>query len=115
MSYNRLSLPIWFAFFAHASVILVAAILAEYLPPHPPLGFINPLLDTAPPFIEKFIRWDAHWYTYVAAAGYTEQSIVFFPLIIILIRAANFLGLSITVAGFFRLQSICRVNLLAAL
>jgi Gpi18-like mannosyltransferase len=100
MIFLRLPRLVWFAFFAHASVILIAVILADYLPLHPPLGFINPVLDAAPPLIEKFVRWDAHWYTYVAAAGYTEQSIVFFPLIIILIRTANLLGLSFTVAGF---------------
>jgi hypothetical protein len=35
-----------------------------------PGGFVNPLLSPEPPLVEKFIKWDAHWYTYVAQQGY---------------------------------------------
>lgn len=92
--------PVLTAFLAHTIIVGIAAVLADYFPVHPPLGFINPVLDAAPPLIEKFIRWDAHWYTYVAATGYTAQSIVFLPIIILLIRAVNYAVFNIPVAGF---------------
>lgn len=49
-------------------------------------GFINPYLIANNPVVERFMRWDAHWYTYIAQHGYDIQSIVFFPVLMILIR-----------------------------
>lgn len=57
------------------------------------------------PYIEKFIKWDAHWYTYIAEHGYTAQSLVFFPAVIVFIKILSYFGLQVAVAGLV----ICNV------
>ncbi|MDR3588356.1 MAG: mannosyltransferase family protein [Negativicutes bacterium] len=94
------SRAVWLAFFLHCAVVGVALVLAQFLPQHETLGFVNPDLPAAPPLIENFIRWDAQWYTYIAEHGYTQQTIVFFPGLPALIRAVSYLGLNTAVAGF---------------
>lgn len=91
---------VWLAYFIHMLIIFTAVLLAEKLPQHDPLGFVDPSLSPANPVIGKLIKWDAHWYTYVAGHGYNSQSIVFFPLIILLIRTLACTGLSYATAGF---------------
>jgi hypothetical protein len=91
---------VWLSFFLHTAVVAVALLLAEYIPSHDPLGFIDPDLPATPPFIGKFIRWDAQWYTYIAEHGYNDQTIVFFPVLPVLIRLVSHLGLSPGVSGF---------------
>lgn len=83
----------------HTVIVLLAAYGADRLEILPPAGFLNPALDS-PPFIAKFIKWDAHWYTYIAEQGYDSQNIVFFPLLIILIKALALTGVDYGVAGF---------------
>jgi len=64
-------------------------------------GFVNPLLPETYPLVEKFIRWDAHWYTYIAQQGYGQMSIVFFPMLIMWIRiVAPLLNFDYGLAGF---------------
>jgi hypothetical protein len=91
---------VWIAYFVHSIIIFAAFLLADKLPQQDPLGFVDPSLSPANSVIGKLIKWDAHWYTYVAGHGYTSQSIVFFPLIILLIRALAYTGLSFANAGF---------------
>lgn len=88
-----------FIYIIHATLIAAAFYFATRLPSQPALGFVNPLLPTAPDPWTKLIRWDAHWYTYIAAQGYTAQSIVFFPALILMLKAAAYLGVDIAVAG----------------
>jgi hypothetical protein len=71
-----------------------------YIPEQAPAGFVNPLLSPTYPFVEKFIKWDAHWYTYAAQQGYDSQSIVFFPVIILLLRGTGQLGIHVGLGGF---------------
>lgn len=52
-----------------------------------------------PPYVDRLVRWDAHWYTYVAETGYDQRSIVFFPAIILLIRLIAGLGCGYVYAG----------------
>lgn len=80
-------------------LIAAAFYCAARFTPQPPLGFINPLLALATFPWDNLIRWDAHWYTYVAVQGYTAQSIVFFPALIMLIKAATYLHLDAANAG----------------
>lgn len=87
-----------------------------------PGGFINPYLSSGLPLIEKFTRWDAHWYTYVAQHGYDPQSIVFFPVLILTIRAiAPILAFDYALTGllicnlcaaisFALFYKLCRLN-----
>ncbi len=89
---------VWIAYFTHTLIVLAALLLANQFPPHEPLGFVNPSIDPTP-LLGKFIKWDAHWYTYVADHGYNNQSIVFFPLIILLIKALSLTGLSYGSSG----------------
>ncbi len=93
------SKTVWFAFLIHTLIIFISYRLADYLPSHPPIGFVDQSLYPMPPFIEKLIRWDAHWYTYAAGHGYDAKSIVFFPMLIILIKGLSYLGLPISFAG----------------
>lgn len=93
--------PVWLVFLLHTGIVFSAAALSDFFPLHEPTGFINPFLPAVTPFIEKWIRWDAHWYTYVAQFGYTGQSIVFFPAIVLLIKTVASFGLAYSVAGFF--------------
>lgn len=87
------------AFLLHTAVVLAAAALSGLIVPNTIMGFVNPTLTGASPFAEKFMRWDAHWYTYVAENGYSAKSIVFFPAIILLIRGLALTGLSYQAAG----------------
>ncbi|WP_371380670.1 mannosyltransferase family protein [Sporomusa aerivorans] len=74
--------------------------MSNSLPVREATGFINPSVTGQPLFIEKFIKWDAHWYTFIAEYGYDSQSIVFFPAIILLIKGLAGLGISYVTAGF---------------
>ncbi|HMM21736.1 MAG TPA: mannosyltransferase family protein [Selenomonadales bacterium] len=108
------------AFLLHTAAVFAAVLLADRLPPHPITGFLNPTLPASYPVVEKLIRWDAHWYTYMAEYGYTAQTIVFFPAIVILIRAFTYLGLNYALAGFavaniFTAVSYCLLYRLARL
>lgn len=80
-------------FLLHTALVIIAYFGADHLPIHYPAGFINPALETSSlSLIDKLIRWDAHWYTYIADYGYNAQSIVFFPVIVVLIKAISRLG-----------------------
>jgi len=64
-------------------------------------GFINSRLPETYPLVERFIRWDAHWYTYIAQQGYDQLSIVFFPMLIMWIRlVAPFFNFDYGLSGF---------------
>jgi hypothetical protein len=91
---------VWLAFFVHTLLIVASYFLTDLLPIHPPTGFIDQAISPLPPSIEKLIRWDAHWYTFIAGQGYNEKSIVFFPILIILINFLSHLGLPLATAGF---------------
>lgn len=84
----------------HSAIVIAATVLSMYIPEQAPAGFVNPLLSPTYPFVEKFIKWDAHWYTYAAQQGYDSQSIVFFPVIILLLRGAGQLGIHVGLGGF---------------
>lgn len=88
------------AFLLHTIAVFVAVLYSDQIPPHPVTGFLNPTLPASYPVVEKLIRWDAHWYTYMAEYGYTSQTIVFFPAIVVLIKAFTYLGLNYAMAGF---------------
>ena len=90
---------IWRPILLHSAIVLFSVWLATSLPAHIPAGFINPYLVDMPPITALLIKWDAHWYTFIAAQGYDEKSVVFFPMLIVLIRAAAGLGLSHSIAG----------------
>lgn len=81
----------------HAAIVASAVLLAAKLPAHIPAGFINPSYPD--PLVAPFIKWDAHWYTFVAAHGYSEKSVVFFPALVFLIRLVAGLGFDHAVAG----------------
>lgn len=89
----------WRPFFLHSALVLASAWAAAYLPAHIPAGFVNPYLAAAPPLPASFIRWDAHWYTYIAAQGYDDKSVVFFPALIFLIRSVAAPGIDYAAAG----------------
>lgn len=86
-------------FLLHLAIVAAAVWLAGKLPAHVPAGFVNPAYSPASPLLDPFIRWDAHWYTYVAAHGYSERSVVFFPVLVLLIRLLAGLGLDHAAAG----------------
>lgn len=88
------------AFCLHIVIVLAALLLTDAVPGREAAGFINPSASGVPPLIEKFIKWDAHWYTYIAEHGYDIQSIVFFPVTILLIRGLAVMGLDHITAGF---------------
>lgn len=90
---------IWRPFLLHSFIVLFSAWLATNLPAHIPAGFVNPFLADVPPLAAPLIKWDAHWYTYIAAQGYDGKSVVFFPVLVVLIRAVAGLGLNHAVAG----------------
>lgn len=96
---KRPSKTVWICFFIHTVIIFTSYLLADQLPYRDPAGFIDQSLYPLSPYIEKFIKWDAHWYTYIAGHGYTSQSIVFFPSIIVAMKILSYLGLNIAVAG----------------
>jgi len=93
------SRTVWICFFIHTLIIVISYLLADKLPHHQPAGFIDQSLYPISPYIEKLIKWDAHWYTYIAGHGYDAQSIVFFPAIIIFIKILSYFGLHVAVAG----------------
>jgi len=93
------SKTVWICFVIHTLIIVTSYLLADKLPYHEPAGFIDQSLYPLSPYIEKLIKWDAHWYTYIAGHGYTAQSIVFFPAIIVFIKALSYCGLDVAVAG----------------
>jgi hypothetical protein len=93
------SKTVWFAFFTHTLLFFIGYLLADKLPHHPPAGFVDQSLYPMPPSIEKLVRWDAHWYTYVAGHGYDAKSIVFFPLLILLMKLLSYLGIHMALAG----------------
>lgn len=98
-------------FVLHTIIVYAAATLSGESLLLPPGGFINPLLSTDNPLVEKFLKWDAHWYTYVAQEGYNEISIVFFPMLLFLIeRAAPLFNYDYGLAGFI----ICNAFSLAS-
>ena len=90
---------VWICFFIHTLIIAASYLLADKLPHHEPAGFIDQSLYPLSPYIEKLIKWDAHWYTYIASHGYTSQSIVFFPAIIVFMKILAYFGLNFAVAG----------------
>lgn len=89
-----------FPFMVHSLIVFLSAFAAMQMPEFAPAGFVNPLRDQTIPLIEKFIKWDAHWYTYIAQHGYDKQNIVFFPFLVLLLRTCSELGLNITLSGF---------------
>ncbi|HWR41700.1 mannosyltransferase family protein [Sporomusa sp.] len=84
----------------HTLLVVAALFLIDALPSREVAGFLNPSAGGTPPIVEKFIKWDAHWYTYIAEHGYDIQSVVFFPLTILLIKALAGIGLGYVTAGF---------------
>ncbi len=88
----------WRPFSLHCAIVLLSAWLATSLPAHSPAGFINNYLETPLP-ASAFVKWDAHWYTYIAVQGYDEQSVVFFPVLVVLIRVVAAFGLDYGIAG----------------
>jgi len=94
--------PVIYYFVIHTAIVFGAVIAAGDSMMLNPGGFVNTLLPKTYPLVEKFIKWDAHWYTYVAQQGYDEKSIVFLPMLMFLIRvtAWAFNG-DYGLAGFF--------------
>jgi hypothetical protein len=90
---------VWRPFLLHSLLVLFSACLAAGLPAHGPAGFINPHIADVPPLAAAFIKWDAHWYTYIALQGYDEHSVVFFPALVVLIRGVAGLGLGYAASG----------------
>ena len=87
-------------FTVHSMIVGLSVLAAMELPERAPAGFVNPMLESTVPFIDKLIKWDAHWYTYTAQYGYDKQNIVFFPVLIVLLRLCGELGLHVGVCGF---------------
>jgi hypothetical protein len=105
---------VWRPFCLHCGIVLLSAWFADSLPAHCPAGFVNHTLTTPLPAV-AFIKWDAHWYTYIAAYGYDGKSVVFFPVLVVLIRAVAALGLDYGTAGllvcnFFALLSFAAMQ-----
>ena len=90
---------VWLCFFIHTLIIVTSYLLADKLPHHEPAGFIDQSLYPLSPDIEKFIKWDAHWYTYIASHGYNSNSIVFFPALVIFMKILSHFGLHVAIAG----------------
>jgi hypothetical protein len=90
---------VWHPFLLHSLLVILSAWLAAGLPAHVPAGFINPYLAEVPPLAAALLKWDAHWYTYIAFQGYDEHSVVFFPVLVVLIRSVAGLGLSYAASG----------------
>ena len=93
------SKTVWICFLIHTLIIFASYLLSDQLPSHEPAGFIDQSIYPLSPSIEKLIKWDAHWYTYIAGHGYTVQSIVFFPAIVVFMKVLSYFGLKIAVAG----------------
>ncbi|MBP2628647.1 MAG: hypothetical protein H6Q68_3358 [Firmicutes bacterium] len=96
---KRPSKTVWICFFIHIVIIYMSYLLADKLPCRDPAGFIDQSLYPLPPYIEKFIKWDAHWYTYIVGYGYNAKSIVFFPSIIVFMKMLSLFGINFAVAG----------------
>lgn len=105
-----LSKTVWLAFLLHSALIFAGTLLSDQLSLHLATGFINQGLSASSPFIEKFMRWDAHWYTYIAEHGYDIRTVVFFPVIIALIKLSSYTGLSYSDAGFFVCNTFALVS-----
>lgn len=93
------SKTVWICFLIHTLIILMSYFLADQLPHHEPAGFIDQSIYPLSPYIEKLIKWDAHWYTYIAGHGYSAQSIVFFPAVILFMKILSYWGFSFPIAG----------------
>lgn len=88
-------------FAIHSVIVFGAAMIAGDRLMLNPGGFVNPLLPSTYPTVDRFIKWDAHWYTYIAQTGYSGLSIVFFPMLILLIKAMVIIsGLGYGLTGF---------------
>lgn len=87
------------AFLIHTLLIASSYFLAGILPSRPPAGFIDQSLYPMAPALESLVKWDAHWYTHIANYGYDIKSIVFFPLLVLLIKLLSFFGLHTALAG----------------
>lgn len=87
-------------FAVHSMIVGLSVLAAMELTERAPAGFVNPMLESTVPFIDKLIKWDAHWYTYTAQYGYDKQNIVFFPVLIVLLRLCGELGFHVGVCGF---------------
>ena len=90
---------VWICFFLHTIIIFTSYLLADNIPYHDPAGFVDQSIYPLSPYVDKLIKWDAHWYTYIAGHGYTAQSIVFFPAIIVFMKILAIFGLNFAVAG----------------
>jgi len=98
--------PVLLYFLLHTVIVFGAAIIVGDSMMLKPGGFVNTLLPKTYIIVEKFIKWDAHWYTYVAQQGYDSLSIVFFPMLIYFIKiTAGLFNFDYGLAGFF----ICNV------
>lgn len=92
---------VWHCFVVHTVIVFAAAKMAGASMALDPGGFVNVLLPKTYAIVEKFIKWDAHWYTYIAQNGYDSLSIVFFPMLILLIKlTAPCFHLDYALAGF---------------
>lgn len=98
--------PVWLACGVHLLCVYIGVTLAASLVQRPPTGFVNPGVYGLPVLADALFKWDAHWYTFVAEQGYSKQSIVFFPLFILLIKAVASTGLSYALAGFL-VSNVC--------
>jgi Gpi18-like mannosyltransferase len=87
------------AYAVHTGLIAVAFFLTKIFPNRPPAGFINESLLPLGPIIGQLVKWDAHWYTYIAQNGYDVQSVVFFPAIIVCMKTLAYFGLNYVTAG----------------
>ncbi|MDU4961788.1 MAG: mannosyltransferase family protein [Sporomusaceae bacterium] len=83
----------------HTALVAAAFPLSGLIPSRAPAGFINESLPAFATGIDQLIKWDAHWYTHIAQHGYDAHSVVFFPAIILCIKALTSLGLSYSAAG----------------
>jgi hypothetical protein len=96
-----LSVPLRY-FIAHTVIIFGAVLIAGDSMMLNPGGFVNTLLPETYDIVGKFIKWDAHWYTYIAQQGYDNFTVVFFPMLIILIKiTAPICNYDYGLAGFF--------------
>ena len=113
----------WLPMAVHTALVLLGVVIGQYALDMAPLWAkddVVPLVDTAPAFLQPFLRWDAHWYTGLAAYGYTKENSVQFPLMPFLVRlVAEVTWLPIPTVGVllanvFGLASILLVARLAS-
>ncbi|MEG6586506.1 hypothetical protein [Dendrosporobacter sp. 1207_IL3150] len=91
---------VWFSFAIHTILVSISYLLSVKLPVNNvQLPFINDELTTLTPIMDALIRWDAHWYTFIAQNGYDMRSIVFFPLLIYMVKIPTYLGFSYAASG----------------